>query len=466
MNANMNKEDTCKQALLNNIIKHDACSWLKGVCENSLESAKKLELPTLKTDGWRFTDLAPLLQYEFHPVSNIVKPDLAGFHSIQSGVDLTDIEKYLLPDTIRLVFINGQYSERLSDLTLANNTVNISNLCDEAKHKPNSANKKMLQESFSEELIKHNDVFSLLNASFFADAALINITSSPDEKIDSGEDNTTYSNPVIHLLHVAVASEVPQVNYPHCLLRMEANSRATLVEDYISLKGTEEVSSVCFSNAATEIVLRENASLQHVMLQRNDKKDFHIGNCRVSCKQNSNYMATPILLGSRLSRYAINVALLGVNAQAHLDGLTLIDGRQVADIHSVIKHDVPDTKSVQLHKCLTDGASHAIFNGKIIVGKCSSGTDSTQQNRNLVLSDKSRVNTQPELEIYNDDVRCSHGATVSQIDHETLFFLKSRGISEIDAKNLFIHAFATEIINKICVSSLVKSLNASILEYK
>ena len=149
----------------------------------------------------------------------------------------------------------------------------------------------------------------------------------------------------------------------------------------------------------------------------------------------------------------------------HLDGLALIAGRQIADTHTLIDHAAPRGKSVQLHKCIADGAAHAVFSGKIKVHVGAVGTDSAQSSRNLLLSDKARIDTQPQLEIFNDDVKCKHGATVGQIDADALFFLRSRGFSEAHAKNLLTHAFAAEIIAKIPVPTLVEALERNIFDH-
>lgn len=454
-----NKEDIAKESLLKDTIKWNKPLWLKEMCEKSLARVKELKFPSIKNDDWRFTDLSPLFKYEFYPAS--VGNDLSGNVSTKSDTSLTlaDIEKYLIPATVRLVFVDGQYVPHLSDITLAKNTLKISSLDDLYNSVEQNPDEQM-PENFASGAA--NDIFGELNGSFFADGLAVNVASSTkdylvDNKtvLDNAEKDTGV---VIHFLNIAVSGNVAKVVYPRCLMFMGINSQATLIEDYVSLNAGK-MDNACLSNTMTEIVLEENAKLQHVILQRKDKRDFYIGNCKVGLKKNSIYTAIPLLLGASLSRYMVNTTLLGCGATADLSGLTLIDGQQVSDINTVIRHAVPNTNSIQLHKCLTDERSHAIFSGKIIVDKASSGTVSEQQSRNLILSSKSRINTTPQLEINNDDVSCSHGATVSQMDTETLFFLKSRGISEMEAKKLFIHAFTADIINKIKVAGLIELLN-------
>jgi len=284
-----------------------------------------------------------------------------------------------------------------------------------------------------------------LNTNFFEDGAWVSVASELAEPI--------------HLLHVATRREVPSAIYPRCMVVMESSSRATVVEDYVGLDD-----GIYFSNAVTEVVLKEHAQLQHVRVQREEKNAFHVGHCSVESGRDSVYSAISVALGARLSRHTLHVTQQGEGAEMHLDGLALIAGRQIADTHTRIDHAVPRGKSVQLHKCIADGSAHAIFSGKIMVHAGAVGTDSVQSSRNLLLSDKARIDTQPQLEIFNDDVSCKHGATVGQIDADALFFLKSRGFSEERARNLLTHAFAAEIIDKIPVPSLVESLGRAILE--
>jgi Fe-S cluster assembly protein SufD len=263
----------------------------------------------------------------------------------------------------------------------------------------------------------------------------------------------------IHLLHVATRREAASAIYPRCMVLMESSSRATVVEDYVGLDD-----GIYFSNAVTEVVLKEQAQLQHVRVQREEKNAFHIGHCSVEAGKDSVYTATSLAFGARVSRHTLHVTQQDEGAELRLDGLALVAGRQIADTHTLIDHAAPRGKSIQLHKCIADGSAHAVFSGKIMVHVGAAGTDSEQSSRNLLISDKARIDTQPQLEIFNDDVKCKHGATVGQIDAGALFFLKSRGLTEERARNLLTNAFAAEIIVRIPVPSLVNSLNKVILE--
>jgi len=289
------------------------------------------------------------------------------------------------------------------------------------------------------------DAFVALNTNFFEDGAWVHVAKEVTAPI--------------HLLHVATRREAASAIYPRCLVVMESSSYATVVEDYVGLDD-----GIYFTNAVTEVVLNEHAKLQHVRVQQEGKNAFHIGHCSVEAGRNSVYSATSVALGARVSRHTLHVTQQGDGAEMHLDGLALVAGRQIADTHTLIDHAAPRGKSVQSHKCIADGSAHAVFSGKIIVHAGAVGTDSAQSSRNLLLSDKARIDTQPQLEIFNDDVKCKHGATVGQINLEALFFLKSRGLNEERARNLLTHAFAAEIIVRIPVPFLVESLSKTILE--
>ena len=420
----LTKEQCFEQLLHGKAVK--SAGWMEGVRVEALERAKTLNFPSERHDDWRFTDLSPLFQHAFQPVDSF------------ASLTLADIEKFLIPGSIRLVFVDGSYAAALSDLTQAVAGVTVTSIVERVGD-------KQVESYFARNVASKQDAFAALNTRFFEDGAFIHI---------AGE----VAAP-IHLLNVATKRETPSAIYPRCLLVMEPNSRATVVEDYACLDD-----GVYFSDAVTEVVLKEHAQLQHVRVQREGKDAFHIGNCSVLSSEGSVYAATSLAFGARVSRHALHVILQGEHAEARLNGLTLIAGRQVADTHTRIDHAAPRGKSVQLHKCVADGAAHAVFSGKVIVHTGGIGTDSVQSSRNLLLSGKARIDTQPQLEILNDDVSCKHGATVGQIDADALFFLKSRGFSEERARNLLTHAFAEEIIAKIPVPSLAEALSRTILE--
>jgi Fe-S cluster assembly protein SufD len=423
------REQCFEQLLLGKNIKSE--SWLAPIRDKAEARAQSLNFPSARQDDWRLTDLTPLFQHEFHPVDSY------------ASLTLADIDALLIPGSIRLVFVDGSYASSLSDLKLAGAGVTVSSLVE--TFSIGRSGNAQVEANFARHANFDQDTFAALNTRFFEDGAFVHVT---------GE--TTVP---IHILNVATRREKPSAIYPRCLVVVAANSRATVIEDYAGLND-----GINFSCAVTEVVLGDTAQLQHVRVQREEKSAFHIGHCAVDAASGSNYTSTALTFGARVSRHDLHVTLRGEGAEATLNGLALIGGRQIADTHTRIDHASPHCISHQLHKCIADGAAHAIFSGKIMVREGASGTDSAQSSRNLLLSGKAHIDTQPQLEIFNDDVSCKHGATIGQIDADALFFLKSRGFSEARARNLLTHAFAAEIIDKIPVPFLVESLDRTILE--
>ncbi|HQT26517.1 MAG TPA: Fe-S cluster assembly protein SufD, partial [Burkholderiales bacterium] len=213
-----------------------------------------------------------------------------------------------------------------------------------------------------------------------------------------------------------------------------------------------------FVNGMTEVVLQEHAALRHVRVQREGADAVHVGNTEVNMERGSSYDSTVVSLGGRLSRHFLHLSHHGEGCEARLEGLTSADGRQISDVHTRVEHLVPNCKTVQRQKCIADGASSAVFSGDIVVHRGAAGTDTRQESRNLLLSGRAKIDAQPQLEILNDDVSCRHGATVGQLDLEELFYLKSRGLSELEARKLLIYAFAAEIVDRIPIPALVESL--------
>ena len=421
----LNKEQCFEQLLLGKAIK--SAAWLEKIRLEALVHAEVLSFPSIRHDDWRFTDLSSLFAHSFQPITSFAR------------LTLNDIKKFLIPGSIRLVFVDGCYAAELSDLTQVGSGMTVASLAERLGD-------QVVAENFGRHAPYKQNAFVALNTNFFEDGAWVHVA--------------TNAAVPIHLLHVATRREAASAIYPRCMVVMEPSSRATIVEDYVGIDD-----GIYFSNAVTEVVLKDQAQLQHVRVQREEKNAFHIGHCSVVADRNSVYAATSVALGARLSRHTLHVVQQGEGAEMHLNGLALIGGRQIADTHTLIDHAAPRGKSVQLHKCIADAAAHAVFSGKIKVHVGAVGTDSTQSSRNLLLSDKARIDTQPQLEIFNDDVKCKHGATVGQIDRAALFFLRSRGFSEAHAKNLLTHAFAAEIIAKIPVPVLVESLKLKIFDH-
>jgi Fe-S cluster assembly protein SufD len=232
-----------------------------------------------------------------------------------------------------------------------------------------------------------------------------------------------------------------------------------VVEEYVSLAEGRG-----FTNAVTEAVVGANAELSHVRLQREGTAAWHVGRVVAELARDARYASVNVSSGARLARLDFAVRLAGAGSRASLDGLALLDARQHADSHTLLDHASPDATSRQLHKSVCDGASHSVFDGRIVVRRDAQRTDSAQQSRGLLLSARAQVNAKPQLEIFADDVKAAHGATVGQLDAEELFYLQSRGMPAAQARRLLTYAFAAEVVERIPVRSLAQRLRARILE--
>ncbi|HRH47044.1 MAG TPA: Fe-S cluster assembly protein SufD [Pyrinomonadaceae bacterium] len=252
------------------------------------------------------------------------------------------------------------------------------------------------------------------------------------------------------------SAEENTANFPHIIVVAERGSKATIIENY-------ESEAKNFTNTAIQIFVEDNANLTHYRIQKESPEAFHIGTTEVTLGRGSLYNTTNINLGGKLSRHDIHLKFTETGGEAFVDGLYMLNGNQHHDTHSTIDHALPNCISHQTYKGVLNDKSRGVFNGKVFVRANASGTDAQQSNKNLLLSNDARVDTKPQLEIYNDDVKCSHGATVGQLEDEELFYLLSRGINETLAKNLLTYGFAEEIINKIEIEAIKKDLDEAVL---
>ncbi len=408
----------------------ESLSWLNQLRTRAIDRVGTQKLPTRRDEEWRFTDISPLVHLPYQPSQpecNLLAHDIEHF--------------YLKEAKHRLVFVDGHYSPNLSTIIdpVDPAALVIGNLpAFVATHA------SVLESHLGHYVHFDNNLFAALNTAFLRDGALIIVPK-----------NIAIAEP-IHLLFIATQNEV--TSYPRCLLIGEAGSNVTLIEDYVALQQATYI-----TNSVTEISLAANAHAKHIRIQRESTQAFHLANCAVSLAHASNYQSTSISLGSQISRYNLNVRLTDAAAECVVDGLTLISDHQLADTHTCIDHIKPNGTSRQRHKCIVDDAAHAVFNGKIIVHPHAQQTNSSQSSRNLLLSKMAQVDTKPQLEIFADDVKCEHGATVGQLDQEEIFYLKSRGLSEKAARNLLTYAFGAEIISRIPVTSLRQQLEQAVL---
>ena len=244
--------------------------------------------------------------------------------------------------------------------------------------------------------------------------------------------------------------------FPHVLIIAQAGSKATIVESYAS-------TAKSFTNSAVQVIVEDNANLTHYRVQKDAAEAFNIGTTEVTLGRGSRYDSTNINLGAALSRHDIDLKFTAEGGEAFVDGLYMLSEKQHHDTHSIIDHTVPNCISHQTYKGVLNDSARGVFNGKVFVRENAHGTDAQQSNKNLLLSNDARVDTKPQLEIFNDDVKCAHGATVGQLEEEELFYLLTRGLPETLARNLLTYGFAEEVINKIKIESIKKELDAMVL---
>jgi Fe-S cluster assembly protein SufD len=260
----------------------------------------------------------------------------------------------------------------------------------------------------------------------------------------------------VHLLFITTQTQI--ATHPRVLIVAETGAEATVLEDHVGLAEA----AYCV-NAVTEIDVAANARVRHIRVQREAATAFHIATSAARLAKDARYDSVAVNLGARISRLNLHVRHDGEGAEATVDGLALIAGRQLADTHSFIDHAQPHCRTRQLHKTVIGGGAHAVFNGRILVRPGAQLTDSQQESRNLLLTSRAHVDTKPQLEIFADDVKCAHGATVGQLDPEELFYLRSRGLGEASARNLLTYAFAAAIVARIPIASLAARLRAHVL---
>jgi len=403
---------------------HESLAGLQVIRDRATARVQELAIPSTRDEAWRFADLSPLLQADLQPVD--VHPTLGFPH----------IKPFIVPEAVssRLVFVNGVYDSALSAVDGLPDGVLVSNLATAAAFKDLSPH--LAQQPGAEE------VFTTLNTASFTDGALVWV--EKDQVIDKP----------IQILYVSTATQ-PAISHPRCLIVAQLGSKLTLIEDFVTLH-----EGVYFTNSVTEIVVADNAEVNHTRIQRDSSEAVHIGKTIATQAQNSRYTCNAISFGGKLSRHNLEVYQTGEQTDTVLNGLTMITGNQVSDTHSAIAFTKPHSTSRQIHKCIVDDHAHAIFNGKVLVPKAAQLTNAGQLSKTLLLSPKARIDTKPQLEIVADNVKCAHGATVSQLDTDEVFYLQSRGIDEASSRKLLTFAFAYEVIDQIPVTSLKAQLSA------
>jgi len=388
--------------------------------------------PSPRQEDWRFTDLSPLLALDLHPAPAVSDPDLPDWSDLGTPA-------------VQLVLVNGHFCPALSRMeglppgAIAGSLRHLLNQPDLAPHfLPRLAQAPGQQE-----------VFTALNSLGFADG--VGLWVPPHLQV---------ALPV-QILHLTSAALEPQLAQPRSLVVVEAGSQLTLVEQYGGDGASPPV-----TNAVTEIWLESGAQIRHSRLQRQGQESFHLGKTAVMQGVDSQYAGTALHLGGRLNRHDWQVYQTGPQTTTQLQSLALLRGEQHSDTHSLVALGHPHGQVEQRHRAIVDNRAHSVFNGRIVVPQAAQFTNASQLNRNLLLSNQARVDTKPQLEIVADNVKCAHGATVSQLQADQIFYLQSRGISARQAQRLLIYAFAMDILQTLPLAPLRDRLSATLADWR
>ena len=410
-------------ASLEKRLKEKRPAWLRAFCKDAISCFTELGFPTTRDEDWRYTSVAPIARTAFKPAVCQVN----GWSSSR----LADVTLGEVACT-QLVFLNGHFSQELSSPGKLPEGVKAGSLASAL-----DSDGGLLEEHLARYTSYRRNAFTALNTAFVEDGAFVYL---PKDAV--------VKEP-IHLLFLSTASKDPAVCHPRNLIVAGSSAQATVIESYAGLEG-----GVYFTNAVTEIVTGEQSRIDHTRLQRESERAFHVATMEVSQHRDSAFASRSISIGGKLVRNDLNVLLNGEGCDCTLDGLYFAGGEQHVDNHTTIDHAKPHCSSRELYKGILDGKSTGVFNGKIIVRKDAQKTDARQTNNNLLLSEESLINTKPQLEILADDVKCTHGATIGQLDEEALFYLRTRGIGDAAARSLLTYAFASEIIGRIRIQPI------------
>jgi Fe-S cluster assembly protein SufD len=394
----------------------DQASWLIALRREGITRFMETGFPTTHDEDWRFTNVSALLQPRFElsrTEAEVSESDLAPFNVAQFAC--------------RLVFVNGIFSRKLSRVPAMGEGVLVRSLAE-------AINEARAEDHLGKYLNFQRDAFAALNTAFIEDGAFVEI-----------ERSTVVDQP-IYLLYVSVPGALPTMDHPRNLIVIGENSQATIVEDYVSLPGSDVAA---LSNAVTELVAGDSAVVSHVMIVRESDQTYNFSTLRIQQERSSNVTSHSVLLSAALVRNNVHPVLAGEGAECLINGLFMANGRQHMDNYMLVEHASPHCDSRQFYNGILNGQAHGVFHGRIIVHKDAQKTDAKQTNRNLLLCDDAQIDTKPQLEIYADDVKCTHGATIGQVDENALFYLRTRGVDEVAAKHLLLQAFANECLDRM-----------------
>jgi Fe-S cluster assembly protein SufD len=423
--------------------------WLKILRGQALNSFNKDGgFPLTKNEEWKYTSLKPLADVYF----DLRRSYLSSGTAI--GLDQSGAIPFDGLKSHELVFLNGQYHSGLSSvkpqLPQEAALSNVQTLLQ---------TKSELLRPFLEESEKSRDPLFSLNTAFFADGAYIYLPAG-----------CIVSDP-IHLIFLSTQESAPNVSHLKNLIIAEEGSSATIIESYMDIPLQAKDASpspvvrkhLYFNNVVTQLYMGDGANIEHYKFQNEGKDSFHIATVDVTQGRNSHFISHSLAFGGRLCRNNIEVNFAAEESECVLNGIYFSNKDQLIDHHTTVNHSEPRCRSKEFYKGIIDGESRGVFNGKVVVHQDAQGSDAQQENKNLLLSDDATINTKPQLEIYADDVKCTHGATIGQLDSDSIFYMRSRGISENLARSILTRAFVSDIISKIRLMPIREKIENLIL---
>jgi Fe-S cluster assembly protein SufD len=407
--------------------------WLQGLRQSAADRFAASGFPSTRDEDWRFVDLAPLTGASFH-----LAPADVG------GVRLEDLAPFLyaIPGVSTLVFVNGRYAPSLSTVSALPPGVIVRDLAGAL-----AAESAILDQHLGKYARVEQDGFTALNTAFVRDGLFVHVARGAD------------AGPPIHAVFVSDGRADGAVTYPRNFIMVEAGGRAAVIESYVGLaRGTY------FTNAVTESVVGDGAHFEHTKIQRESEQAFHVGTTHIRQGRDSRGFSHSVSFGAALCRNNLDVNLDGPGIESQMLGLYMGRGRQEVDNHTSLLHAHPNCSTREVYKGILDDRSHGVFNGKIYVTPDAQKTDAKQTNRALLLSDTARIDTKPQLEIFADDVKCTHGATIGNLDEASAFYLKSRGIGGELGRKILIYAFAADVLEELPYEPMRAALEAVVME--
>jgi Fe-S cluster assembly protein SufD len=391
-------------------------SWLGRLRRAAIARFTELGFPTVRQEEWRYTNVAPIVEAALPPA---VDP-------AAEGVEADTIAPFALgaPEWNRLVFVNGHYSAKLSSVRPGAGGARITSLAETLV-----TDSPLLESHLGRYAGEEGDGFAALNTAFLQDGAVVYLPAG---------------SRVPEPIHLRFIGAAPVLAQPRTLIVAEPASEATIIEHYVGFGG-----GIYCSNVLTEIAAADGAVIRHYKIEEESSQAFHVGTTRVDQQRDTTLWSCSAALGGRLVRNTLGVRLAAEGGTCTLDGLYLVGGHQHVDNHITVDHVQPRCASQQLYKGVLDGRSRAVFNGRILVRPDAQKTDANQTNKTLLLAEGPEVYSKPQLEIFADDVRCTHGAAEGQLAEEALFYLKSRGLREPTARALLTYGFASEVIRRV-----------------